>query len=230
MRQRLLALDTSARDAIVGIRIGDRQPIVHPVPRETGRHARNLIPTLRDLLSSCQVSPHELTGVAVNLGPGSFTGLRVGVAAAQTLAWAAKIPAVGIGLFDLLAAASDAGRERRLIANAERNELFVAVAQVGESTPSPTRIVPDDVFIAELPDDVDVIGTVPRRLHETLGPRVIAPRESLLETLLRLAAAKLAVGETTLPSQLLPIYGRRSAAEELRDAGRRPNYESPNSR
>ena len=224
-RPAILALDTSARDAHVGLLLGDAIEIAE-VDRSGGRHARKLVPTVDALLERHALKPVDLTGVVVNLGPGSFTGLRVGITVAQTLGWLTGVPLVGVGLFERLAhqTASQSDRPRVFVANAEREELFIATAAVGKSTASPTQIVPA-ASLGDLACDAAVFGSLPARVDCGLPPdRIQTPAVDPVTALLQLGRTKLDEGQTTSPAQLLPVYGRRSAAEELRDAGRRPNY------
>ena len=220
----LLAFDTSGRDAVVGLILDDGQTVTREVPREAGRHARMLIPTAAALVEEAGLATTDLTGLAVNLGPGSFTGLRVGVAAVQTLAWACDIPCIGVPLFDLLAAGSDPARDRLLVANAEREQCFVATVAAGATTPGEFTIEDDEAVVARAAAGCQVVAPAPPRLG-LADEHLIELQRPAIEVLMTLASERLAAGQAVPPPQLLPIYGRRSAAEELRDAGRRPKYE-----
>ncbi len=66
-------------------------------------HSQGLMPAVADLLKSCQYNPKDLEGVGVSLGPGSFTGTRIGVTTAKTLAQALSIPIVGISTLEVMA-------------------------------------------------------------------------------------------------------------------------------
>ena len=223
----VLVFDTSGRDAAIALGIGD-DCVLRDVPRQAGRHARLLIPTAANLLAEHDIEPSALTGLGVNLGPGSFTGLRVGVAAMQTLAWANDVPAVGVTQFDI-AAQIGQDRERWIVLNAEREELFIAKVAAGSTGAGEFEIVADETFLGRLREHfAAVVGPLPRRVADAVAKvaTILEPAEPPAATLLRLVRAKLAAGEATPPAQLLPLYGRRSAAEELRDAGRRPNYAS----
>lgn len=230
----LLALDTSGRDAVVGLAHAEAVDLT-VVPREAGRHARSLVPTLADVLTAAGLEAGDLAGVAVNLGPGSFTGLRVGVTVAQMIGWSRDVPLVGCGLFELLAhqSRSLAARRRLLIANAEREELFVAECGSAECRPDRPdaevsfTIASDESVLGRIDENTVVLGDIPRRLQTTLPtPPALPP---LAESLAVLGRQRLAAGACVPPAQILPVYGRRSAAEELREAGRRSKTETARS-
>ena len=221
----LLALDTADREAWIGLGGCDADGSdIRPV-KGAGRHARLLLPAIDALLADHKLDARSLAGVVVNLGPGSFTGLRVGVAVAQTLGWARGVSLVGVSLFEALAVqtAPQNDRSRVFVANAEREQAFVARIAAGKSTLVDRGIVD----VAEL-HSVDPAACY----FGQLPPRVVCPVELIsleppgrVEATLTIGRVRLRSGDTTAPASLLPIYGRASAAEELRATGRRPNYE-----
>ena len=66
-------------------------------------HTEKLVPSIDMLLSDCGVAKPDLEGIAVSLGPGSFTSLRVGISSAKALAYALKIPVTGVSSLEVLA-------------------------------------------------------------------------------------------------------------------------------
>lgn len=104
---------------------GDDVEIVGTVPLEGGTFSAQLIPQLAELLRRNQVSKEEISAFAVVLGPGSFTGLRVGLAAVKGLAEALAKPIVAVSLLEVMArAGGDSSRVSTAI-DAGRNELYV---------------------------------------------------------------------------------------------------------
>ncbi|MGH2407720.1 MAG: tRNA (adenosine(37)-N6)-threonylcarbamoyltransferase complex dimerization subunit type 1 TsaB, partial [Candidatus Limnocylindrales bacterium] len=102
----LLAIDTATSQATLaigdaaGALLGGRGwPAGHT-------HAETLLPALRELLAGMGLAPRDLSGVVVGTGPGGFTGLRVGLATAKTLAHGLGVPIVGVGTAVALAAAA----------------------------------------------------------------------------------------------------------------------------
>jgi tRNA threonylcarbamoyladenosine biosynthesis protein TsaB len=96
----ILALDTSTRTASIAIYRGEEGVISEITWRSLSHHTVELTPYLDLLLGQ---NPRELAGIAVALGPGSFTGLRVGLSLAKGFALAQEIPLIGIPTLDALA-------------------------------------------------------------------------------------------------------------------------------
>lgn len=98
----ILALDTATAAASAAIVAADR--VVAELTINTGRpHSELLLPHLAVLLEQARVAKHDLEGVAVSLGPGSFTGLRIGLSTAKGLAYALGIPIAGVSTLAALA-------------------------------------------------------------------------------------------------------------------------------
>lgn len=96
----VLGIDTASRSGGVALRLGPDRVRVRDLG-ERGRHAEALTPAVLELLAEGGVSWNALDRVAVNEGPGSFTGIRVGVAFALGVAEARGVPAVGVGSLDI---------------------------------------------------------------------------------------------------------------------------------
>lgn len=126
----LLAIDTSTRSIGIGLHDGS-QVFAEFVWQSRNYHTVELAPAVEDLLKKCQVDANRLAGVAVATGPGSFTGLRIGLGFAKGLALANNLPLLGIPTMDILAAAQPIRDEPMLIllqAGRERfavNDYFV---------------------------------------------------------------------------------------------------------
>ena len=219
--RRLIALETSGRSASVALATLSEDGRLADVHQrdlsQTGRrHARTLVPELQSLLSEHGFAPADCEAVAVTLGPGSFTGLRVGVACAKTLAWAAGLKIVGVGTLEVIARQSNAS-DAVVLANAEREQLFVATLSGGRL--GPRTIEDEDALFARLPADAVLTGVVPPAVRErNAGRNWLSPERGHPQaaTLVALAAEALAAGRTDDPYTLLPDYGRLSAAEEQR--------------
>jgi tRNA threonylcarbamoyladenosine biosynthesis protein TsaB len=97
----LLAIDTATRIASIALYEPD-QVLAEYTWRTNNNHTVELMPSLVELLERQGVEPERLDGVAVALGPGSFTGLRVGLAVAKALASSVDIPLLGIPTLDVL--------------------------------------------------------------------------------------------------------------------------------
>ena len=91
---KILALESSAVSASVAL-CQDETLIAQSFQNTGLTHSQTLLPMAQSLLDACGLTPRDLDLVAVAAGPGSFTGLRIGVAAAKGLAWAAELPCAG---------------------------------------------------------------------------------------------------------------------------------------
>lgn len=100
----LLAVDTSTQ--MIGLALFDGSAVIaESVWRSQNHHTVELSPAIQQLLLRCGVKPQQLSALAVALGPGSFTGLRIGLAVAKGMAMALHIPLAGIPTLDFLASA-----------------------------------------------------------------------------------------------------------------------------
>jgi len=194
---------------------------------ESGRrHARTLIRELDELLKSLAIAPRGVEHVAVSIGPGSFTGLRVGIVAAKTWGFVTGARLTAVGTFDAVAAALpvDAGAAW-VIDDALRGEVFVQKFQHEQGRWRPVdepRIAGLDVWLNETsPGDV-VAGPAASKWPEDLAAAklVAAPLDlhrPSAALVARCGLAKARAGEFTDPFTLSPLYIRRSAAEEKLD-------------
>ncbi len=96
----ILAIDTSTRYGGVAIADGGRV-VESRCWHSTGSHTAQLMPAVGEILAGLKLSPKDLTGIALSLGPGAFSALRVGMSVAKGLALANRRPLVGIGALDL---------------------------------------------------------------------------------------------------------------------------------
>lgn len=198
------------------------------------RSAQTLAPAMQALLQDCDRTPQQVNLVAVTVGPGSFTGLRVGVTTAKTFAYAAACDVIGLDTLDVVAAQvpdrllADAGIEVHAVLDAQRQELFVATYRAGEGTGDmerwqrmgETRTVAVEAWLAELKAGDIVTGPGLDRLEERLpvGVVVVEPKFRLpgAVTVARLATRAYAQGRRDDLWKLSPSYIRPSAAEEKR--------------
>jgi tRNA threonylcarbamoyladenosine biosynthesis protein TsaB len=132
----IVAIETATETVGVAVRTADGAEVSFTLHGRR-RHAETLAPALEHLLAQVGLAPAGLQVVAVDIGPGLFTGLRVGVAAAKGLAQALGIGVVGVSSLDILGrAAAERGHRGRVLAavDARRGEVFATVAQWGGST------------------------------------------------------------------------------------------------
>jgi tRNA threonylcarbamoyladenosine biosynthesis protein TsaB len=185
------------------------------------RHGEFLTPALRFCLDQAAVDLDRVGGVAVGLGPGLYTGLRVGIATAQTLAAARSLPTVGVSGLDVLAFRSR--HTRRLICaaiDARRGEVFWGLYRPspgGVQLVGSRQVGTADALAAELEGQGEpclVVGDAGLAHGDTLGrvADLAAPSWPDAADLAELAHDRFVREETVRPDQLRPIYLRHPDA------------------
>lgn len=207
----LLGLDTATPAVTVALHDGG-QPLAQLVTVDAHRHAELLAPAIAKVIADAGATQHDLTGIAVGVGPGPYTGLRVGLVTARVLGAALGIPVYGLCTLDIIAADVDAGGQEFLVAtDARRRELYWARYDgTGRRVVGPEVSKPALIPVAGLPAAGEGPMLYPEVLPEGLGPAFPAAA-----TLGRTVAAALASGDQD--KQLLPpepLYLRRPDARE----------------
>jgi tRNA threonylcarbamoyladenosine biosynthesis protein TsaB len=235
MDSRVLILETSCQVGQVAIASGAKILASRRLD-EARRHARDLVPAMRDLLAEHGWKACDLTAVVVSRGPGSYTGLRVGIMTAKTLAYATGCALLGIETFAAIARqAPEEAQTIDVLADAQQNKIYVQTFErLRGNADSPDSLVAQAPLIirpfadwrAGLADNVWVTGPGLRAHEAKLGDRRLvdpSSREPLPESLLRLCLERLERGERDDLWTLEPLYLRPSAAEEkLASGGRKP--------
>jgi tRNA threonylcarbamoyladenosine biosynthesis protein TsaB len=98
----ILAVDTSTEACSVALQIGDKT--IAKFADETRSHSRLLMPMVQQVLAEAQIKVNQLDAIGVSIGPGSFTGLRIGFAAVQGMAYGADIPVTPVSTLELIVA------------------------------------------------------------------------------------------------------------------------------
>lgn len=100
---KVLAIDTS--NYVLGVAIVDEEKVIGEVITNLPKnHSVRVMPTIEQLMKECGIKPKELERIVVAMGPGSYTGVRIGVTIAKTLAWSLQIPLVGVSSLEIVAA------------------------------------------------------------------------------------------------------------------------------
>ena len=214
---RILAVDTTTERGSVAVVSGGE--VLGEVRLRSGMgHSKRLMPAIAFLLDGLGLSAPDIEGYAVTAGPGSFTGLRVGLSCVQGLALASGRPCLGLSTLDVLAARI-AGAAPTVVAamDAYRGEVYACVFEAdGRRRSDPVIAAPGPAF-AGLPAGTAFIGDGAIRYREEIRGAVTGarfpPRSAFLAgTLGRLAEPVLAAGGGVAPAALRPLYLRGTGA------------------
>jgi tRNA threonylcarbamoyladenosine biosynthesis protein TsaB len=215
----LLALDTATEKGSLALMAGD-QVLMEYFLESPNAYLTCLMPEVAAILRNTGKAVKDLTAVAVSAGPGNFTGLRIGLATAKTLAWSLQCPLVAVPTLEALAAQVPFQPDPvGVIMDAKRGEIFWGRFLCSEDRP---RVLegPLRLPVVDLPArlSLPLLLTGPgldvhrETLTRLLPPEIAwAPPEMRLpraSTLARLARRHLELGLTVNPAQLVPTYLR----------------------
>ena len=187
------------------------------------RTAQSLAPGLRTLLEKVGWRPDHVELVAVTIGPGSFTGLRIGVTTAKTFAYAVGAEVLGVDTLATIAAgAPEQIQALCAVVDAQRGEVVAGSFRRGQdgwlATDGEARLVAADAWLDGLAAGTIVSGPVLRKLADRLPENVRLLEEQYwapkAAAVARLAEKHHAAGRRDDLWTLVPRYSRRSAAEE----------------
>ena len=153
----ILALESSAVAASAAL-TSEETPIGIYYQNSGQTHSRTLLPMVQALLANCDKSLDDVDCIAVAVGPGSFTGLRIGIAAAKGLAWPAGKPCCGVSTLEAMAwnLCHMEGDLLCCVMDARRKQVYNALFEAREGRPlrlCPDRAVSLEDLAAELPND-----------------------------------------------------------------------------
>lgn len=215
---RVLALDTATPDLVTGVVDIASGELTEKVIEDTRLLSEQLMPAVEEAIAKQQRGYAAIDAIAVGVGPGPFTGLRVGMATASALGQALSIPVHGVCTHDAIAhelARRVNGPATALVAtDARRKEIYFAFYHLADGQAERLGD-PDVVRPEELPaHDVDVVS-IPQHLLERL-PQAFhsAHIEHLSPSAYGLARAAEASGLEKEPEPLVPVYLRRPDAKE----------------
>jgi len=195
-------------------------------------HAEQLIPMIEAVMAEAGEDPRALDLVATTVGPGAFTGLRLGLAAARALALAAGVGTLGLRTTEVLAAACrDGERESPVVAvlDSKRGDVYAEIfSATGETLAGPEAIPPDAVVAllrraGQKPGPCRLCGDAQEAVLDLLGADgwTAEPTDALrpdAAIVAALAAARWTPGET--PPRPVPLYLRPPDAVKPKDGGR----------
>jgi tRNA threonylcarbamoyladenosine biosynthesis protein TsaB len=221
----ILGIDTSGKDGSLAlVRFENQKQLTLDVsPIAGGTFSAQLIPQLAAMLGQHGLSKRDIDGFAVTSGPGSFTGLRVGLAATKALAEILRKPIVAVSLLEAVARAAEildlAGNQMIAALDAGRGEVYAERFRIEDgrmsyiddelttptqilSTASGEQVVTPDKKLAELFSNSNLKTTLVRRPGA--------------DSIARLGYEKIQAGNTVAPEILDALYIRRSDAEVKR--------------
>ena len=227
---KILAFETSAKAASVALT--QEGKLLGESYQNTGlTHSQTLMVMAQDLLQQCGVAISQLDAVAVANGPGSFTGVRIGVAAAKGLAWGAELPCVGVSTLSAMAVGLGAWQGYVCpVMDARRSQVYNALFHV--DCGKYTRIREDRaISLQELGEDVKNLsqpiflvgdGSVLcyNTLLEAVPALVLPPEHRMHQRAVGVALeAQRMMHEGAIPpaAELVPNYLRLSQAERERN-------------
>ena len=224
----LLAIDTSTRYAGIAL-ADDRRVIDLQVWHSTVNHTSELMPAVANLLGRRGLKPTSLDAVAVALGPGGFSSLRVGVSAAKGMALAGRFPLLGVGTLDLEAHPyTESGKLVCPMLDAGRGE--VASALMGADG---VRVREDTICLpGDLMDSVsgvtlycgEGVGPHADLIKERMGPKAVVINwsgpASRLNALVEIARQRLELGDQDDLATLQPYYLRMPSIGAPKQRGR----------
>jgi len=213
----LLITDTSGKHGSVALARASRSPdqvnVIESVPLAGGTFSAQLVPQISALLARHGFSKTDIEAFVVVSGPGSFTGLRVGLAAIKALAEILHKPIVPVSLLEVVAVASRASGKVLAVLDAGRGEVYAGEYQVAGETAQllQERLLAKDKFLATARGMV--MATPDETLAGMLGDGAVQVPLPGAQMIARLGWRKLQAGEVVTPEQLEANYIRRSDAE-----------------
>ena len=221
----ILAFESSAKAASVALcRDGH---LVSQYSQCSGlTHSRTLLPMAEDMLKNAELTLRDVDLIAVAHGPGSFTGIRIGVSPVKGLAWAGDTPCVGVSTLEAMAwHGLAAGSYVCPVMDARRSQVYNALFEIRDGRPQ--RLCPDrPIALAELAEDVKKLdapvflvgdgAAITKAFFDAQGiPCRVAPENLLWQDAWGVAMAAMDK-EPGNADSLLPVYLRLSQAERER--------------
>jgi len=200
----------------------DGSVLAEDVSRESRSHTASLPALVERVLGAAGLTIEDVEAVAVSIGPGSFTGLRIALALGKGIAFAGTLPLVGVPTLAALAEVAGAAPGETVCAalDARKREVYAALFEATDA--APRRVTPDlalrpEALAARLVPPCVVVGDAGEVYGDVLGARATLrpftthhPRGGVIA---RLGFERLAAGEAANPGTLEPVYVRPPDAD-----------------
>lgn len=221
----LLCFETSAKAGSVAL-FGDAGLLGEVYQLTALTHSQTLMVMAQDLIAQCFLKPEDITHVAVAAGPGSFTGVRIGVAAAKGFAWGRELPCYGVSTLESMALGLGIWEGYVCAAmDARRSQVYNAIFHVENGIVS--RVTEDRAIsledlgkeLATLEGPIHLVGDGAQLCHRSFPQCILPPpwRQHQRAVGVGLAALeKIRAGQIGDGAALAPNYLRLSQAERER--------------
>lgn len=231
---KVLAIDTSSNVATVAV-MDDEKLICEYTLNHKKTHSQKLMPMIQEVLKSCELEAASIDLFAVAVGPGSFTGLRIGVATAKALAHSLDKPIVGVSTLDALAYGIPFFNGVICpILDAKRDQVYTGVYKWENDIPKPITeylaISIDELMqkLQSINEKVIFVGDGVYQFKQIILNKLgnladFAPKHSIMQRasmVAELALKKFYSGNTDNYMTLTPYYLRKSQAERLYENAR----------
>lgn len=225
----VLGIDTATMVCSIGL-VNEQRSVAEMTLHTRKTHSERLLPMVQQLVADADLTPRDLSGVAVSIGPGSFTGLRIGITTAKSLAFALQIPVVGVPTLDALAAQFSYSRHLVCpVIDAQKGNVYTTLYRVEGVYPqriNEYRVMNMEELLGYLQTRGESVvltgetelyaaqlGEMPEIPLLHWAPALQSmPRGAVIAAL---GLRKLQQGQTEDPGVLAPLYIRRSEAEVL---------------
>jgi tRNA threonylcarbamoyladenosine biosynthesis protein TsaB len=211
----ILGVDTSGKNGSLALVRCEAKSAhtLENVPLEGGTFSAQLVPQISALLSKHNLTKNDIDAFAIVSGPGSFTGLRVGLAAIKAVAEVLKKPIAAVSLLEVVARAMEIKSQVIAALDAGRGEVFAGTYEFGAH---PTSIAEELVTLEQLGSRASRVVTPDPKLAERLKEgniNVTMIPQPRADAVARLGFKKIKNGEVVSPEALDASYIRRSDAE-----------------
>jgi tRNA threonylcarbamoyladenosine biosynthesis protein TsaB len=225
----LLSIDTSGKQGSIALaRAGERSDdadgvdLIETVPLAGGTFSAQLVPQIAALLSSHRFTKHDIGAFVVASGPGSFTGLRIGLAVVKALAEVLNKPIAAVSMLEVCVFASGAQGKIMAALDAGRGDVYVGEYKIPALSNSPPRehILSRTEFLVQA--EGWTVVTPDSSLAEAAGAvglSVVTLAPTSAAQVANLGWRKIQSGQTVTPEQLEANYIRRTDAEMLERIG-----------
>ena len=224
---KILGIDTSTKFCNLGLIEDEDILIEYTINGLKKKHSSILVPAIKDLLKTIDLKMEEINGIAVSIGPGSFTGLRIGLSVAKGLCYARSLPLLGISTLDAMAfSLKEIPYLICPVLEAKKDEIYDVVFRGGDSLNRITDYKCEDIHnlltrLSLLREKIIFLGDGIKKYRDIIKEK-IGKDALFIDSQLNLPVSsniaflglkKLKKGEEDDISTLSPFYLRKSAAE-----------------